>query len=258
MQRFWNERAEVLSADLDWAGQRFIRNVASTTDLPRARVLELGCGLGSVAAELHRRGASVTGVDFSLGMISRARQLHGEPHGLNFVESEISSLDLEFQFDLICGIAFLHEIDQSQYSSLIASIDRLLAPGGCAYFLENSYFNPIFRVFREQCVGRYGIPRYGGPEERPFDEPRWHLIQEHFKYSARTGDIFYLLGRVDGYILKSRWPAASRLCTWVDQRVSDMPYLGRFKALFSYYQTLYFSHTRPAPDLSRRSHKLST
>jgi hypothetical protein len=155
---------------------------------------------------------------------------------------------LEPRFDLICGIAFLHEIDQSQYGGLLNTLDRHLAPGGRAYFLENSYFNPLFRVFREHCVGRYGIPKYGSPDETPFDSARWALIQKHFRHSARDGNVFYLLERIDKYILKSRWRQISRLCGWLDQRVSDIPDLRDFKASFSYYQTIYFSHSQPVPN----------
>jgi ubiquinone/menaquinone biosynthesis C-methylase UbiE len=247
MQPFWDTRAQVLSADLDWAVQRYIRNLARSVDLQDARVLEVGCGIGSVATELHRRGATVTGVDFSSEMIRRAREIHGEPRGLRFLQSDICSMTLGHQFDVICGIAVLHEIDQSQYGSLLNVFDRHLAPNAFAYFLENSYFNPLFRLFREHVVGRYGVPKYGSPNETPFDRARWALIENHYRFSTRTGDIFYLLGRVDEYIFRSRWPRIRQFCLWLDQRVSDFPRGRRLKALYSYYQTIYFSHGRPVP-----------
>lgn len=78
MQGFWNERAQEMGDDLDWAHQRYIRNLTRAGDLPGARVLELGCGIGTVAAELHRRGATVMGVDFSREMVRTARALHGD------------------------------------------------------------------------------------------------------------------------------------------------------------------------------------
>jgi SAM-dependent methyltransferase len=246
MQDFWDDRARSLIGGLDWAALRYIRNLTRGIDLPRTRVLELGCGIGSVGAELHRLGATVTAVDFSPEMIQRARETHGEPPGLRFVHGDVRSMDLDQQFDLICGIAVLHEIDRSAYGSLITFLDRHLGPGAFGCFLENSYFNPLFRLFREHCVGRYGIPRYGSVKETPFDNARWTLLQEHFRYSTRTGEVFYLLARVEEYVLRSRWPSIKRLCTQLDQGISDLPDGRRFKALFSYYQTVYFSHTRPA------------
>jgi SAM-dependent methyltransferase len=247
MQEFWNDRAPSLSSGLDWAAQRYLHDLARGVDLNGADVLELGCGIGSVAAELHRRGATVTAVDFSPVMIQRARRLHGESRSLRFVQADICSMSLDQRFDLICGIAVLHEIDQDQYASLLSVFDRHLAPAASAYFLENSYFNPLFRFFREHLVGRYGIPRYGSVNETPFDQARWALIQQHFRFTVRTGEIFYLFGRVDEYILKSKWPKIRQFCLGLDQSVSDLPYGRRLKALFSYYQTIYFSHTRPEP-----------
>jgi SAM-dependent methyltransferase len=215
-------------------------------DVSNAKVLELGCGIGTIAANLHRRGADVTAVDFSGEMIRRARDLHGRPKGLRFIDADICALALKEQFDVVCGVAVLHEIDRSQYAQLLTVFDRHLAPGGHAFFLENSYFNVLFRLFRQHCVGRYGIPKYGSASETPFDRARWRLIQDHFKYSDRTGEIFYLLGRIDTYILRSRWRRATQLCASLDQSVSDLPGAHRLKAHLSYYQSVYFSHTRPA------------
>src|ERR1700741_4932230 len=50
------------------------------------RVLELGCGTGSVTAEMVRRGAVVTGVDFSPDMLRRAR---GRAPTAEFVQANI-------------------------------------------------------------------------------------------------------------------------------------------------------------------------
>lgn len=244
MREFWNENASDVTVTLDWPVQRYIQNLVQGLEMTQVRVLELGCGIGTVAVELHRRGATVTAVDFSRAMIQRARELHGEPPGLRFVEGDICSLSLEQEFDLICGIAVLHEIDRDQYESLLAVLDQHLAATGCGYFLENSYFNPLFRIFRRRFVGRYGIPKYGSPHETPFDQTRWALLREHFAYSRRAGDIFCLFSRIDSYIFKSTWPSVSRFCAWLDQRVSDTSHGRQVKALFSYYQTIYVSHTR--------------
>jgi SAM-dependent methyltransferase len=246
MQDFWNSRAQELASGFDWAVQRFVANLANAFDLSETRILELGCGLGAVAADLHRRGAKVTAVDFSGEMVQKARWLHGQPRGLRFLESDICTLALSEEFDLICGVAVLHEIEQSQYAQLLTVMDQHFAPKGCAYFLENSYFNPLFRMLRQHVVGRYGIPRYGSVHETPFDLARWRLIQTHFEHSARRGEIFYLFGRVDGYILRSRWPRAANLCISLDQAISGFGGADRLKALFSYYQTIYFAHARPS------------
>jgi len=246
MKEFWNLKAKDVTDSLSWVSQRYLSLLPLALDQSHSRVLELGCGIGTIAAELHRKGATVTAVDFSDEMIRRARELHGEPPGLRFVQADICSMALGQQFDLICGKLVLHEIDQSRYGELLGVLDEHLAPGGCGYFLENSYFNPMFRLFREHLVGRFGVPKYGSISERPFDKARWSLIQERFNYSALTGEISFLLEHVDLYVLKSRWTQIRWLCERLDRGVTKVRGGHRLKSAFSYFQTVYFSQTRPS------------
>jgi trans-aconitate methyltransferase len=51
------------------------------THVPRLhgqRVLDYGCGVGSFAHRLHERGAQVTGIDPSPGMIAKATAAYGD------------------------------------------------------------------------------------------------------------------------------------------------------------------------------------
>src|ERR1700694_5143478 len=119
MREFWNDKAADLTKAIDWPVRHYLQDLSRGLDLSRVSVLELGCGIGTVAAELQRRGATVIAVDFSAEMIRRARELHGEPPGLRFANADICSLALKQRFDLICGIAVLHEIDRLNYGSLL-------------------------------------------------------------------------------------------------------------------------------------------
>ena len=75
--RDWNAR--YVAGDTPWESghpsTELRRVVEQTDELPRGRLLELGCGTGTNAIYLARRGFKVTAVDGSHEAISRARGL---------------------------------------------------------------------------------------------------------------------------------------------------------------------------------------
>ncbi len=74
--RDWNAR--YISGDTPWdsghPSTELRRVVQQTDELPRGRLLELGCGAGTNAIYLARQGFDVTAVDGSQEAISRARR----------------------------------------------------------------------------------------------------------------------------------------------------------------------------------------
>jgi len=126
------------------------------------------------------------------------------------MQVDILNLDLGEKFDIICGVAILHEIPLEDTPKLLDFFDRHLNPDGFAFFQENSFFTPAFRLVRRYLVGRYGIPKYGSEQETPFDSSRWHLYQQHFKYSERSAEVFVLFERIHAYLIRSRSPRISR------------------------------------------------
>ena len=74
------------------------------------RVLDAGCGTGRHALRLAERGAVVTGVDFSSGMLAQAREKAGAER-VRFVEHDLAA-PLPFEagaFDrVVCGLVLDH------------------------------------------------------------------------------------------------------------------------------------------------------
>ncbi len=75
---------------------------------PGARVLDIGCGTGTLALALAREGAEVTAVDFSEGMLGRLREKQApEPEGAvhpvhaDWGEVDLGSRGWSGQFDLV-------------------------------------------------------------------------------------------------------------------------------------------------------------
>jgi SAM-dependent methyltransferase len=86
-----------------WYIERFRRLAAEGADLagearfmdalvpPRSRILDAGCGTGRVAAELHRRGHEVVGVDIDPELIAAAPVDHPGPI---YLQADLATLDL--------------------------------------------------------------------------------------------------------------------------------------------------------------------
>lgn len=72
------------------------REVAGPDRTPT--VLDAGCGMGRVGAELARRGCHVVGVDLDADLLAYARRDHPE---IEWVEADLSTFDLGRQFDVV-------------------------------------------------------------------------------------------------------------------------------------------------------------
>jgi SAM-dependent methyltransferase len=155
--------------------------LALAGDVSGLRALDLGCGAGNIALELLSRGAHVTCLDISPGMVELARrrvELHLPELAdrATFVVADAGATGLDgASFDLVVGKWLLHHVDLERAA---AEVHRLLAPGGHGLFVENQAANPVLRFARNHVAGRAGIPRYGTPDEHP-------LTRDDYKLMAR-------------------------------------------------------------------------
>jgi trans-aconitate 2-methyltransferase len=92
------------------------------------RVLDLGCGDGSLTSWLHDHLEAVEtlGVDNSDTMLAAAEQ-HARP-GLRFERADITTFEAPAQFDLVFANASLQWVPD--HEALIPRLCGLLAPGG--------------------------------------------------------------------------------------------------------------------------------
>lgn len=96
------------------------------------RVLDLACGSGDLAAEATRRGARVMAVDFSSGMLRRAR---ARRIGCELVRGDALSLPLaDASVDaVVSGFALRNFVD---LDTALRECARVLRPGGRIALLE--------------------------------------------------------------------------------------------------------------------------
>ena len=91
-------------------------------------VLEIGCGWGSLAAEMAARGSAVTAISLSDEQLDWARQRHGQQVDFRKVDYR----DVEGQFDAIVSVEMVEAVGQEYWGAFFDSLVRCLKPGGRA------------------------------------------------------------------------------------------------------------------------------
>lgn len=103
---------------------------------PGDRVLEIGCGTGTLAVLMARRGAAVTGIDASPWMLTEARhkvEAEGLADRVTLVEMDASTLTDHFapgSFDVIVSTLAFSEMFAGERRFVLAGCRTLLASGG--------------------------------------------------------------------------------------------------------------------------------
>ncbi|MCX4903065.1 class I SAM-dependent methyltransferase [Streptomyces sp. NBC_00878] len=105
-----------------------------------ARVLDLGCGTGRDAAQLHASGRTVVGADLSEAMLAYARDRHPGPE---YVHADLRDFSLG-EFDAVVSLdsSLLYCHTNDDLDGFLASCRRGLAPGGLlvAEMRNGAYF----------------------------------------------------------------------------------------------------------------------
>jgi trans-aconitate methyltransferase len=117
-----------------WASDTYRQNAAFVPELgaalfallnpqPRERILDLGCGEGSLTRKIVDAGAMVVGIDASEAMIAAAKARGLDAHVMNAEE-----LPFEREFDAVFSNAVLHWV--REHDAMLAGVHRALKPGG--------------------------------------------------------------------------------------------------------------------------------
>ena len=110
-------------------------------DLLQRTVLEIGCGRGGFAASLARRGARVTGSDFSPAALDLARK---EFKGLDieWVQADIQRLPFgDATFDSVVSCETIEHVPNP--AQAIAELARVLRPNGALVLTTPNYLGSL-------------------------------------------------------------------------------------------------------------------
>ncbi len=102
--------------------------IALAGDVAGRRMLDAGCGSGCLSAALRDRGADVTGIDASTGMLALARRRLGDEADLHVVDLSGPLPFADGAFDDVVASLVLHYLED--WGPTLAEIRRVLKPGG--------------------------------------------------------------------------------------------------------------------------------
>lgn len=194
---------------------------------PDRRVLEYGCGTGSLAFDLASVASEVIAIDISPVAVEMAQATAADAAiDATFAVMDAESLDLpDGSIDLICGSGILHHLDLDAATSELL---RIMAPGAEAVFIEPLGHNPLINLVR------WATPSARTDDEHPL------LDSDVRELERRFGDVeleaYHLLGligmlpfvprvvrswlrRADCSIFR-RWPGMRRFAWMVIVRFS--------------------------------------
>ena len=133
--------------DLEAAQQAKCALIAAKLDLrPNARVLDIGCGWGSLALYLaEHHGARVTGITLSPGQHEVARRRAVERGLSDRVDFRLQDYrDTDGRFDAVVSVGMFEHVGRPQYPRFFQAVRDRLALGGTALL---------------HTIGRHGPPQ---------------------------------------------------------------------------------------------------
>ena len=146
--------AEAQRAKLDLIAQKLELS-------PGQRVLDVGCGWGSFAIHAAREyGVSVTGITLSPSQAELARKLVADAGVGDRVEIRVADYrDLTDEpFDAIASIGMAEHVGQTQIDDYVASLFRVLKPGGLVLNHAISLMRPEEDPLADEFTMRYVFP----------------------------------------------------------------------------------------------------
>jgi cyclopropane-fatty-acyl-phospholipid synthase len=170
---------------LEAAQERKIRLLLDRLDLkPGQRLLEIGCGWGSLA-EIGARdyGVHVTGLTLSQAQKDYAEQrLRALPASIELTDYR----DVAGTFDAVASVEMVEAVGQEYWPDYLRSIARVLKPGGKAALQLISIREPLFESYASSADF---IQTYIFPGGMLVSEPRFRVIaeQEGLSWHDRRG-----------------------------------------------------------------------
>ncbi|MBD98502.1 MAG: SAM-dependent methyltransferase [Verrucomicrobia bacterium] len=138
----------------------FIRHLFEYLNIPKTlKVLDLACGKGRHAQQIHRLGYDVLGVDLSIENIKQAQRL--EERGMTFLHGDMRDLPFEAEFDLVLNLftSFGYFEDDAHDQKTINSMTSALKENG---ILVIDYLNvvPTLRQLPETKLEKRGAMEF--------------------------------------------------------------------------------------------------
>ncbi len=182
-------------------------------DVRGCALLDVGCGDGALALELHKRGAIVAGIDASDAMIAAARSKAAQ-QGANiaFIVAPADAIPYPpGHFDIVVAVTILCFVHDA--APVFAEIARILRPGGRLVIGELGKWSSWAATRRIRAWLGSPLWRLG----------RFRTAHELLALARQAG---LVPGPVRGAIYYPRWAPAARLLARWDGGFSRLTTIG--------------------------------
>lgn len=186
------------------------------------RVLEYGCGTGSLAFGLADQAGHVIGIDISDVAIEQAQRASGF-RGLKNVEFVVDNAEAmrlpEKHVDVVAGSGIVHHLDIKKSMS---EVRRVLSGGGIAIFAEPLAHNPVLNWYRSRT------PELRSADEHPLTVADLRGMAIGFSSTKLTyfGLVAPLLGLF--FTEAKAESRTTRFMWWLDRMLCSVPGLNRY------------------------------
>jgi cyclopropane-fatty-acyl-phospholipid synthase len=195
--------------ELEAAQRRKVSELLDRLDLkPGMRLLEIGCGWGSLAIEAARRGAEVVGLTLSAEQKSWAEAKIAEAELSNRIEIRMQDYrQISEKFDAIASVEMVEAVGEKWWTAWFDAIARNLKPGGRAAV---QYISMDHNLFEGYARNPDFIQAYIFPGGMLIDEPRFEALAKEWGLNWQDRDGFGLDYAETLKIWRERYDAAVR------------------------------------------------
>lgn len=189
-----------------------------------ARILDAGCGVGELTVYLASEGFEAVGLDVSSVAVQMGQRLArrlGIKGECAFIQGSLEQIPLPGNsIDGVIGFASLHHF--IKYAGVPEELQRVVRPGGEAYFADSFGENPLYRVFHDrEAMHRLGdvvltrkkVLRYFSGCEVEMWPTDWFVMLDKLYGRILKGRALGLVRKISRvhYALDRKIPAARRL-----------------------------------------------
>lgn len=161
--------------DLEAAQLRKVSTLLDRLELaPGRRLLEIGCGWGTLAMEAAKRGANVVGLTLSAEQKSWAEEKIARAQLSGRIEIRLQDYrEISEQFDAVASVEMVEAVGQRWWPAYLDAIARNLKSGGRAALQFISIQHELFEGYSRNADF---IQAYIFPGGMLLDEPQFELL----------------------------------------------------------------------------------